>query len=52
MLRVVAVRDDVQDLEQNSDDVDHDDGLIRLQNPIIQPAQVAMETRLVLETIR
>lgn len=44
VLGVHEVHEDVEDLEEGSDDVDHDERLIRLQDAIIQPAQVAVET--------
>lgn len=41
IIAVVEVDEDVQDLQQSSDGVDHLQRHVRLQNPIIQPAQVA-----------
>ncbi len=40
----MEIHDDVKDLEKSSNNVDQDEGLISSQNPIIQPAQVTMET--------
>lgn len=48
---VVDVHDDVEDLENSTNDVDQDDCLIFLQKPIIQPAKVTMETRGALDVL-
>lgn len=45
------VHDDVEDLENSTNDVDQDDCLIFLQKPIIQPAKVTMETRGALDVL-
>lgn len=44
IIAVVEVDEDVQDLQLSSDGVDHLQRHVRLQNPIIQPAQVAVKT--------
>lgn len=44
IIAVVEVDKDVQDLQLSSDGVDHLQRHVRLQNPIIQPAQVAAKT--------